>query len=92
MIGLGLSDEKDISVRGLECVAKASHIFVEKDSLLSAKRLSTFFQKEVVVVADHIMIEHAKKEEVAYLVQGDPLGREENSALYFKCLREGIHV
>ena len=30
MIGLGLSDEKDISVKGLEIVKKAKSVYLEK--------------------------------------------------------------
>ena len=30
MIGLGLSDEKDISVKGLEIVQKAKSVYLEK--------------------------------------------------------------
>ena len=50
VIGLGLGDEKDITVRGLELVKSSDKIFLEAyTSILggvSKDRLETFYEKE----------------------------------------------
>lgn len=59
MIGLGLSDEKDISVKGLEAVQKSSKVYLEMYTailMISNERLSEFFGKEVVT-ADREFVE-----------------------------------
>ena len=46
MIGLGLSDEKDISVKGLEAVKRSSKVYLEMYTailMISNERLSEFF-------------------------------------------------
>jgi diphthine synthase len=50
LVGLGLGDEKDITVRGLETVRKCSKIFLEHyTSVLGVDkvRLEAFYGKEV---------------------------------------------
>lgn len=59
MIGLGLSDEKDITVKGLEAVKASSKVYLEMYTailMISNERLSEFFQKEVIV-ADREFVE-----------------------------------
>ena len=51
MIGLGLSDEKDITIKGLEAVKSSAHVYLEMYTailMISNERLSQFFGKEVV--------------------------------------------
>ena len=84
-IGLGLYDEKDISLRGLEELKEADTIFAEfYTSLmpkLSIKRLEEMTGKKVNVVSRRVLeeedgqqlFEAAKKGKTAFLVQGDPM-------------------
>ena len=48
MIGLGLGDEKDISIKGLEIIKKSKRVFLESyTSILTigVERLSEFYGK-----------------------------------------------
>ena len=51
MIGLGLSDEKDITVKGLEAVKKSQKVYLEMYTailMISKDKLSAFFEKDVI--------------------------------------------
>ncbi|MBS3123118.1 diphthine synthase [Candidatus Woesearchaeota archaeon] len=82
LIGLGLSTEKDISLRGLDAVKKCSKIYLEDyTSLMSCKvaDLEKFYGKKIILAgrekseqgAEQIVLE-AKKLDVAFLIVGDP--------------------
>lgn len=84
LIGLGLADETDITVRGLNAVKKCTRVYLESyTSILHIpkERLETFFGKDVIV-ADREMVEsqadeilhNAQNEDIAFLVVGDPFG------------------
>jgi len=84
-IGLGLFDEKDMSLRGFEEIKSADVVFAEfYTSLmpnLSIKKLEELLGKKVNVVSRQMLeeergqslLEEAKKRKVAFLVPGDPL-------------------
>ena len=51
MIGLGLYDHKDISLRGLEAVKKSSAVYLEKYTailMVNKDKLETLFEREVI--------------------------------------------
>eukprot|EP00727_Mastigamoeba_balamuthi_P008628 m51a1_g4388 putative diphthine synthase (282) ;mRNA; f:350810-352066 len=85
IIGLGLGDERDISLRGLEAVRSCSRIYLESyTSLLLASskdKMEELYGKQMIV-ADRDLVESgsdeilagAKDGNVAFLVVGDPLG------------------
>lgn len=84
IIGLGLSDEKDVTIRGLEAIKNSSRVYLEAyTSILMVKkeRLEAFYEKSIIL-ADRDMVEtrsdeilqNADKEDVALLVVGDPFG------------------
>ena len=83
LIGLGLGDEKDITVRGLECVKSCSKLYLEYyTSVLGIdnKKLEEFYGVPITV-ADRNMVESeaeqiylaAKDTNIGFLVVGDPL-------------------
>ncbi|GLE11026.1 hypothetical protein PINS_up023318 [Pythium insidiosum] len=83
VIGLGLGDENDITLRGLNAVKKCQKVFLENyTSILGIDhaKLSEFYGREVVLAdrdcvetgADQIL-DGAKDGDVAFLVVGDPL-------------------
>ncbi|KAL6522057.1 hypothetical protein OROMI_031934 [Orobanche minor] len=89
VIGLGLGDEKDITLRGLEAIKKCSKVYMEAyTSLLSfgltSDGLSTLEKVygKPIIVADREMVEEkaddmlleAQVTDVAFLVVGDPFG------------------
>ncbi|KAM0756570.1 Diphthine synthase [Meredithblackwellia eburnea MCA 4105] len=94
VIGLGLSDEKDITVRGLEAVKGSARVYLEAyTSILGVgkDRLEAFYGKEIVI-ADRDMVEtesdailhNADKEDVSFLVVGDPFGATTHADLLLR--------
>ncbi|EKD04875.1 diphthine synthase [Trichosporon asahii var. asahii CBS 8904] len=81
VIGLGLSDEKDITVKGLEkcervyLEAYTSILMVEKEKLeeFYGRPVITATRETVELESDDIL-KDADKVDVAFLVVGDPLG------------------
>ncbi|RXG42632.1 hypothetical protein VDGE_00707 [Verticillium dahliae] len=84
LVGLGLSDETDITVKGLEVVKKASRVYLEAYTsiLLVDQTILEAYYGRSIVVADRDMVESnsdeilrdAQTEDVAFLVVGDPFG------------------
>jgi diphthine synthase len=106
LIGLGLFDEKDISVRGLEVIRQCDRVFLENyTSVLHVPpaKLSEFYGKEVIV-ADRELVESRVEEailaaaaadpnkDVAFLVVGDPFGATTHADLQARAVDMGITV
>jgi diphthine synthase len=82
-IGLGLYDELDISVRGLEAVRAADTVYAEfyTSRLMGATRekLESFYGKKIHLLSraeveiDPAWLEEARSMDVAFLVGGDPM-------------------
>ncbi|MBT4539568.1 diphthine synthase [Candidatus Woesearchaeota archaeon] len=82
LIGIGLANEKDITVRGLEIVKKCDIVYLEYyTSLLqcSFHDLAKFYDKEIILAdrktteqGDEKIIAEAQNKDVAFLVIGDP--------------------
>ena len=101
-IGLGLYDEKDISIRGLEELKEAETVFAEfYTSLmpgLSVRKLEEMIGKKVRVVSrrvleeeeGEIIFEAAKKGKVVFLVQGDPMIATTHVDLRISAEKRGI--
>jgi diphthine synthase len=84
LIGLGLADEQDITLRGLNAIQKCTRIYLESyTSILHIPkdRLESFHKKSIIL-ADREMVEqhadeilhNAQNEDIAFLVVGDPFG------------------
>jgi len=101
-IGLGLHDEKDLSLRGLKEVRKMDAVFAEfYTSLmpgLSVQKLERLSGKRIAVISRRILeeedgkpiLEEAKKGKVAFLVPGDPLIATTHVDLRIRAERQGI--
>ncbi len=84
-VGLGLYDEKDVSIRGLEEIKEADEVFAEFYTSLmpefSIRKLEEMTGKSVRVVSRRVLeedegkliFEFANRGKVAFLVPGDPL-------------------
>jgi diphthine methyl ester synthase len=98
MIGLGLSDEKDITVKGLEIVKRSKKVYLEKYTailMISKEKLETFYEREVIE-ADREFVESGCEEmiqsaqgdeEICFLVVGDPFCATTHSDLYLRCIQ-----
>lgn len=107
IVGLGLGDEKDITLRGLEAVQKSQSVYVEAyTSLLSfgissdgISTLEKLYGKSVTV-ADREMVEEkadamlsqAQNSNVAFLVVGDPFGATTHTDLVVRAKQMGVDV
>ncbi|GBL50777.1 diphthine synthase [Candidozyma auris] len=101
LIGLGLSHETDITVRGLETVRKCERVYLEAyTSILMAadkESLEKFYGKEVIL-ADRELVEtgadqilkDADKVDVAFLVVGDVFGATTHTDLVIRANELGI--
>jgi len=103
-IGLGLYDEKDISIRGLEELKEADAVFAEFYtsimSGLSIRKLDELAGKAVNIVTRRVLeeedgkliFEAAKKGKVAFLVPGDPLIATTHVDLRIRAEKQGIRT
>lgn len=84
LIGLGLGDKTDITVKGLEIVKRSKRVYLEiYTSILGDdhKELEGFYGRSVIpadrefveINADEIL-SGADVDDIAFLVVGDPLG------------------
>ena len=103
LIGLGLCNEKDITVRGLEYIKQSDYIYMEYyTSILGidSTKLEEYYGKKIIL-ADREMIEigfdkeileKAKTSKVSLLVVGDPFSATTHIDLYLRCIHEGVKV
>ncbi|KAF8537571.1 tetrapyrrole methylase [Trichophaea hybrida] len=93
-IGLGLSDEKDITIAGLEIVKSASRVYLEAYTsilMIEKDKLEEFYGRPVML-ADREMVESSADEilhdasnvDVAFLVVGDPFGATTHTDLLLR--------
>lgn len=102
IIGIGLSDEKDITVKGLEIVKKSDFVYLENyTSVLQCpvSRLEKLYGRKIILAdrelvekkADEIL-EKAKTNNVAFLVIGDPMSATTHIDLMLRAKEKNIEV
>jgi len=102
IIGLGLGDVKDITVKGLELVRKCDKVYLEHyTSILTVghQELEKFYEREIIL-ADRELVEQgadqfldeAKEAEVGFLVVGDPFGATTHSDLVLRAKEKEVQV
>ncbi|KAH9600979.1 Tetrapyrrole methylase [Trypanosoma melophagium] len=99
LVGLGLGDASDITLKGLNAVQEADIVFLEAyTSFLinsSSEELSKLYKK-TVLVADREMVESGEvlqdvaNKKVVLLVVGDVFGATTHSDLVVRCHEQGI--
>ncbi|MCJ1461759.1 diphthine synthase [Pseudocyphellaria aurata] len=88
LVGLGLADEADITVKGLEVVKTSRRVYLEAYTsvlLVDKEKLETYYGRSIIL-ADREMVESSSDEilegadvdDVAFLVVGDPFGMNRN--------------
>lgn len=100
LVGLGLFDEKDISLKGLECLRNVDKIYAEfftsrlfgssfdKIEELIGQKIEVLVRNEVE--EEHVFIEEAKELDVALITGGDPLIATTHSDFLVQCAKKGI--
>jgi len=101
-VGLGLFDEKDISLRGVEVIRRADAVFAEFYTSmmprLSVQKLEEIAGKEIKIVSRQTLEEEegkpilreAQKGKAAFLVPGDPLIATTHVDLRIRAEKQGI--
>ncbi len=102
LIGIGLSTEKDISVRGLEIVRKCSKIYLENyTSLLqcSIADLEKLYGKKLIPAGREMaennfqrILEEARTGEIAFLIIGDPFSATTHTELFLEAKKQNVPV
>ncbi|CAK7264685.1 diphthine synthase [Sporothrix epigloea] len=102
LVGLGLSDETDITVKGLDVVKKASRVYLEAYTsilLVNQSVLEEYYGRSIII-ADRNMVEersddilaNAQTEDVAFCVVGDPFGATTHTDLVLRARELGVAV
>ena len=99
-IGLGLNNEKDITVNGLEAVKKSDLVYLENyTSVLNCtkEQLEKFYNKKIILANRKLVesdgneiLENAKTKNAAFLVAGDSLAATTHIDLFLRAKKEGI--
>ncbi|MEM5801783.1 MAG: diphthine synthase [Candidatus Aenigmatarchaeota archaeon] len=99
-IGLGLFDEKDISLRSIEEAKKADKIYIELYTSKwfgSLENLEKIVGKKIIVAKrsdleenSEKILEEAKKSKIIIFVLGDPLVATTHSSLILEARKRGI--
>ncbi len=95
LIGIGLSDENDISVKGLELIKASDIIYLESYTSLLQVPVSTlekFYGKKILLAdratveskAEELLLKPAKKQNVSLLVIGDSLSATTHTDLLMR--------
>ncbi|KAF1356147.1 diphthine synthase [Delphinella strobiligena] len=101
-IGLGLADEKDITVKGLEIVKRAERVYLEAYTailLVDKEALESYYNRPIIL-ADREMVESssdeilegADKHDIAFLVVGDPFSATTHTDLILRAREKQIPV
>ncbi|MEM4267983.1 MAG: diphthine synthase [Candidatus Woesearchaeota archaeon] len=100
MIGLGLSDEKDISIKGYEIIKRCEKVYLETYTSkgCSKERLELFLGKKIIT-ADREIIEQkedvildARNYETALLIVGDVFSATTHIDLFLRAKEQRIKV
>ncbi|KAF7817639.1 putative diphthine methyl ester synthase [Senna tora] len=107
IIGLGLGDERDITLKGLEAVSNCHKVYMEAYTSLLSFGLSTDglsnlekLYGKTITLADREMVEEKADDilsdsldaDVAFLVVGDPFGATTHTDLVVRAKKMGIEV
>jgi diphthine synthase len=102
LVGLGIWDEGDISLRGLEVCRKAGKVYAELYTSSwggDVKKLEKLIRKKIKVIGRHDveersgrLVREARGRDVAILIPGDPLSATTHSGLMDEASRAGVRV
>ncbi len=101
IIGIGLDDEKDITLKGLEIVRKSDRVYLETYTSklqCSLKELEKLYKKKIIPAnrelvennAEQTILKEAKTKEVSLLVIGDPTCATTHTDIILRAKKLGI--
>lgn len=102
LIGLGLSTEKDITLRGLEAIKNCEKVYLENyTSLLqcSVADLEKLYGKKITLANRDLseqgaaqIVEEAKTRNIAFLVIGDPFSATTHIELFKQAIEQHVPI
>jgi len=99
LIGIGLNDEKDISVKGLETIRKCDSVYLESYTSIMTRNVPELEKSygKKIIAADRKLVEQSDEivlaaagKNVALLVIGDPWGATTHIDVMMRCHAKGI--
>ncbi|KAG6449991.1 diphthine methyl ester synthase [Manduca sexta] len=100
LIGLGLGDAKDITVKGLEIVKNCDKVYLEAyTSILTVGKetLEEFYGRPLILADRELcessidnVLEEAREKHIALLVVGDPLGATTHTDMLLRAKEFGV--
>ncbi|XP_077300849.1 diphthine methyl ester synthase-like isoform X2 [Arctopsyche grandis] len=100
LVGLGLGDARDITVRGLEAVKGCHKVYLEaytSQLTVGHKALEEFYGREIIVADRELcesgtdeLLNGSKDQDVALLVVGDPLGATTHTDILLRAKQKNI--
>ncbi len=101
-IGLGLSDERDISIKGLQEIKNCDIVFAEfytaKLTGTNIKKIEKIIGKSVEILSreetekGHKILDTAKQNNVVFLSAGDPMTATTHVDLRLRAIKKGINT
>ncbi len=103
LIGLGLHDATDITVKGLERVRSCDRVVAEFYTAMLAGTTHEQLEevlgctvevldREAVEIGGKDLVDHAREQDVAFLTAGDPLAATTHTDLMVRARHEGVPV
>eukprot|EP00042_Codosiga_hollandica_P042300 m.386348 g.386348 ORF g.386348 m.386348 type:complete len:288 (+) comp56300_c0_seq1:19-882(+) len=100
LVGLGLGNEQDITVKGLAIVRRCARVYLEAYTAILAvdkTALEGLYGREVIIAdrefveqAAETFLQAARTEDIALLVVGDPFGATTHTDLCTRCKEMGV--
>lgn len=101
-VGLGLADEKDVTMKGHEAITASKYVYLEAYTsilMIEQKKLEEYYNKEFILADREFvesncedMIKQALEDEVSFCVVGDPFGATTHTDLFLRCKEMGVEV
>ncbi len=101
-VGLGLWDEKDLTIRGLEKARKADRVYLElytSKTFINIERLEELVCKRIEILERHHLeeeslklVEESREKDVVLLVPGDPFVATTHSSILVDAKKRGVEV
>ncbi|MCK4968578.1 MAG: diphthine synthase [Candidatus Aenigmarchaeota archaeon] len=101
LIGIGINDEKDISLKGIEAIKKCENVFMELYTCpihIDLKNLEKLTGKKIRLLErnhvedEEVVLNSAKTKDTAFLVGGDALSATTHTEIILDAKKLGIDV
>ena len=99
IIGIGLNDEKDITLKGLKTIQNSDFIYLENYTSklnIPIQKLEKLYNKKIILANRELVeqsgeiISNAKKHTVSFLVIGDPFSATTHLELFLEAKKQKI--